>query len=64
MISKRANEITVVSLSAKTATDLEDMVNDWLKEQRDNTMIHVIDFERSAVQPVECTAWLVISHEK
>ena len=63
MNSKRANELTVLSLSEKTITDLEDAVNDWLKEQNDRVVVHDINFEYSEHRGTEYTAWVVFSHE-
>ncbi|HEY41256.1 MAG TPA: hypothetical protein G4O18_05285 [Dehalococcoidia bacterium] len=63
MNAKRANELTVLSLSAKTIADLEDAVNDWLKEQNNRAIVHDISFEYSSRRLIEYTAWVVYSHE-
>jgi len=63
MINKRANELMVVSLSAATFADLEDVVNDWLKDQRNHIIVHDISFEYVGGKPVEYTAWIVVTHE-
>ena len=63
MIAKRANELTVVALSAKTLADLEDAVNDWLKEQLDNVIVQDISFEQLATETKKQVAWLVATHE-
>ena len=63
MNAKRANELTVLSLSAKTIADLEDTVNDWLKEQNDRVVVHDISFVYSSQRLIEYTAWVVFSHE-
>jgi hypothetical protein len=63
MNAKRANELSVLSLSAKTIADLEDTVNDWLKEQNNRVIVHDISFEYSAHRIIEYTAWIVFSHE-
>ena len=63
MNAKRANELMVVALSAKTIADLEDAVNDWLKEQNDRVIVHNISFEYSARRLTEYTAWVAFSHE-
>jgi len=63
MIAKRANELTVVALSAKTLADLEDAVNDWLKEQLDNVIVQDISFEQLTTETKKQVAWLVATHE-
>jgi len=63
MNAKRANELTVLSLSAKTIADLEDTVNDWLKEQNDRIIVYDISFDYSSGRPTEYSAWVVFAHE-
>ncbi|UCB42869.1 MAG: hypothetical protein JSV77_10545 [Dehalococcoidales bacterium] len=63
MINKRANELMVVSMSASTFADLEDVVNDWLKDQRDHVIVHDISFEYMGGKPAEYTAWVTVTHE-
>ena len=63
MNAKRANELTVLSLSAKTIADLEDAVNDWLKEQNDRIVVYDISFDYSGGRSAEYTAWMVFAHE-
>lgn len=63
MINKRANELMVVSLSADTFADLEDVVNDWLKDQGNHVIVHDISFEYVAGKPSEYTAWVTVTHE-
>ena len=61
MIAKPANELIVVSLAASTVSELEDSVNDWLKEQLENVTVHDISFQHS--EGAGQTAWLVITHD-
>jgi len=63
MITKRANELTVVALSAKTLADLEDVVNDWLKNQSDNIIVQDISFEQLTTETKKQIAWVVVTHE-
>ena len=63
MITKRANELTVVALSAKTLADLEDAVNDWLKNQLDNVIVQDISFEQLTTETKRQVAWVVATHE-
>jgi hypothetical protein len=64
MNAKRANELSVLSLSAKTIADLEDAVNDWLKEQNNRAIVHDISFEFLTRRvTAEYSAWVVFSHE-
>ncbi len=63
MITKHANELTVVALSAKTLTDLEDVVNDWLKNQPDHVVVQDISFEQLVTETKKQVAWVVTTHE-
>jgi hypothetical protein len=63
MKAKRANELTVVALSAKTSADLEDIVNDWLKEQNDRVIVQDISFHPLSGKADNQVAWVVITHE-
>jgi len=60
---KRANELMVVALSAKTSEDLEDMVNDWLKEQLDRVVVQDISFQQVTGETNKQVAWVVVTHE-
>ncbi|HEY32958.1 MAG TPA: hypothetical protein G4O10_07615 [Dehalococcoidia bacterium] len=63
MINKRANELMVVSLSAATFADLEDVVNDWLRDQGNHVIVHDISFEYMSAKRAEYTAWVTVTHE-
>ena len=63
MIAKRANELVVVTLSAKTLSDLEDVVNDWLKDQSDHVIVQDISFEQLVTETRKQVAWVVATHE-
>ena len=63
MKTKRANELMVVALSAKTSADLEDVVNDWLKEQLDRVVVQDISFQQLTVEANKQVAWVVVTHE-
>ncbi len=63
MIAKHANELTVAALSAKTLADLEDVVNDWLKNQSDYIIVQDISFEQSVTETKKQVAWVVTTHE-
>ena len=63
MIAKHANELTVVALSAKTLADLEDVVNDWLKNQSDHVVVQDVSFEQLVTETKKQVAWVVATHE-
>ena len=63
MKAKRANEMMVVALSAKTSADLEDVVNDWLKDQLDHVVVQDISFQQLTVEANKQVAWVVVTHE-
>ena len=63
MKAKRANELMVVALSAKTSADLEDVVNDWLKDQLDRVVVQDISFQQLTVEANKQVAWVVVTHE-
>lgn len=63
MKAKRANELMVVALSAKTSADLEDVVNDWLKEQLDRVVVQDISFQQLTDEANKQVAWIVVTHE-
>ena len=63
MIARRANELTVVALSAKTIADLEDAINDWLKDQSDHVTVHDISFEQVTSEKNKQVAWVTAVHE-
>ena len=63
MKAKRANELMVVALSAKTSADLEDIVNDWLKEQNDRVVVQDISFEQLSGEANKQISWIVVTHE-
>ena len=63
MKAKRANELMVVTLSAKTSADLEDVVNDWLKEQLDRVVVQDISFQQLTGEANKQVAWVVVTHE-
>ena len=63
MIAKHANELTVVALTAKTFADLEDVVNDWLKNQSDHVVVQDISFEQLVTEKTNQIAWIVTTHE-
>lgn len=63
MIARRANELTVVALSAKTIADLEDAANDWLKDQSDHVIVQDISFEQVSGEKNKQVAWVAVVHE-
>ena len=63
MKAKRANELTVVALTAKTSADLEDIVNDWLKEQNDRVVVQDISFQKLSGEADKQVAWVVVTRE-
>ena len=63
MKAKRANELMVVALSAKTSADLEDVVNDWLKDQLDRVVVQDISFQQLTGETNKQVAWVVVTHE-
>jgi hypothetical protein len=63
MKAKRANELMVVALSAKTSADLEDIVNDWLKDQLDRVVVEDISFQQLSGETNKQVAWVVVTHE-
>ena len=66
MKAKRANELMIVALSAKTSADLEDVVNDWLKDQLDRVVVQDISFHQLSELSGEANkhvAWVVVTHE-
>ena len=63
MKAKRANELMVVALSAKTSADLEDIVNDWLKDQLDRVIVEDISFQQLSGETNKQIAWVVVTHE-
>ena len=63
MIARRAHELTVVALSAETLTDLEDVVNDWLRRQLDHVFVQDISFQHVTAQSKKPAAWVVVTHE-
>ena len=63
MIAKHANELTVITLSANTLADLEDVVNDWLKNQSDHVVVQDISFEQPVTEMKKQVAWVVTTHE-
>ena len=63
MKAKRANELMVVAISAKTSADLEDVVNDWLKEQNDRIIVQDISFQQLAGEANKQVSWVVVTHE-
>ena len=63
MKAKRANELMVVALSAKTSADVEDVVNDWLKEQLDRVVVQDISFQQLTGEANKQVAWVVVTHE-
>jgi len=63
MKAKRANELMVVALSAKTSADLEDVVNDWLKDQLDHVVVQDVSFQQLTVEANKQVAWVVVTHE-
>ena len=63
MKAKRANEMMVVALSAKTSADLEDVVNDWLKDQLDHVVVQDVSFQQLTVEANKQVAWVVVTHE-
>lgn len=63
MKAKCANELMVVTLSAETSADLEDIVNDWLKEQLDRVVVQDISFQQLTGEENKQVAWVVVTHE-
>ena len=63
MKAKRANELMVVALSAKTSADLEDVVNDWLKDQLDHVVVQDVSFQQLTVEANKQVAWVVVTYE-
>ena len=63
MKAKRANELMVVALSAKTSADLDDVVNDWLKDQLDHVVVQDVSFQQLTVEANKQVAWVVVTHE-
>ena len=63
MKANRANELTVVALTAKTSADLEDIVNDWLKDQNDRVVAQDVSFQQLSGEADKQVAWIVVTHE-